>query len=250
MPTRKLRLTKSEDQENRNYLSHLEEMGIPIGCALDPPHEPNRITLEQTQYEAARIYEMPWNQVLVVVPAKMTILKSGISITDVVMITPWEDCPLELCDPEESLIYGELIGGFRHPPAVLNPSLINDLPDRPLRPRQVEGVIIAHGFPSVPRECHEETLVRVELLLTDERRKELKFDFGVRLDRRLMRNWERRKREQAERAMRTERTGLFEPKRGQPGHQKSVAPEKPSSSSDLPVSLTQPVTQQTWNQPR
>jgi hypothetical protein len=246
MPTQKLRLTKTEDQEYRHSLSMLEGMGIPIGYAVDPPHEPDRITLEQTGYELARIYELPLDEVVVVVPAKMTILKSGILITHVAMITPWEDCPLELCDPEETSYYGKLIGGFCHfQPAVLNTWLTKKIS---LRPRQVEGLIIAHGYTSVPRECHEETLVKAELLLTDERRKTLSFDFGVQLNRSVMRKCEKqRQKERRALAQSPEERGLFAPQPGQPGDQKSVSPEKPSSSSNLPRSNTQSRTQGTWN---
>jgi hypothetical protein len=249
MPKQKLRLTKAEDQENRYSLSQLEGMGIPIGCAVDPPHEPDRIMLEQTEYEVARIYELPLNEVLVVVPARMTILEPSILIMDVAMITTLEDCSLELCDPEESSYYVKLIGGLYHlPPTSLNPALTSDLR---LPCRRLEGVIIAHGYTSVPRECHDETLIRAELSLTDERRKTLSFDFGVQLNRSVMRKCEKqRQKERRALAHSPEERGLFEPKRGQPGHQKSVSPEKPSSSSNLPGSITQPGTQESWNQPR
>ncbi len=216
MPTRKSRLTKTEDQENRNSLSQLEGMGIPIGRPLDRLHEPDWITLEQTGYELAGIYELLLNEVVVVVPAKMTIQKSGILVTHIALITPWENWSLDLCDPEESLYYENLIVGFCHlPAAVLNRWLISELP---LRRRQVEGVIIAHGYTSVPRECHDQSRVTVELLLRDERRKEFSFDFKVEVDRRVTRKYEKREREY--RALpQSARGGLFEPLRAQPAEQ-------------------------------
>jgi hypothetical protein len=106
-------------------------------------------------------------------------------------------------------------------------------------------VIIAHGQSSIPSKYHDESPVTVELLLRDERRKELSFDFGVRVDRSMKHEWERRQREQLERSRWTKRTGLFGPDRRQPRDQKSVSPEKPSSSRKLAVSITQPVTQET-----
>jgi hypothetical protein len=136
-----------------------------------------------------------------------------------------------------------VIGSLYHsPPRLLNPYLKRELP---LDVRQVEGVIIAHGYSSFPSLYHDESPVTVELLLKDEHRKELSFDFGVRVDRSFKHKWERRQREQAERARWIKRTGLFGPARGQPGDQKSVSPEKPSSSRKLAVSITQPVTQET-----
>ena len=243
MPTKRSRLTKTEEQEYRTRLSWLEKMSIPIGPAGDPSPEPDRVTFEQTWDELARIYELPSGAVAVVVPAKMIVLKSGILITDVAMMTPWDDSPLDLWDPEESSDCQGVIGSLYHsPPTLLNPYLERELP---LDVRQVEGVIIAHGQSSIPSKYHDESPVTVELLLRDERRKELSFDFGVRVDRSMKHEWERRQREQLERSRWTKRTGLFGPDRRQPRDQKSVSPEKPSSSRKLAVSITQPVTQET-----
>ena len=222
MPTQRLRLNTTEDQAYRARLSRLEKLGIPVGCAVDSRHKPDRLTFEQTPYEFARIYELPSGEVAAVVPATMTVLRSGILITHVAMMTPWEDCPLDLWDPEGSPYYKDLIGGLcQFPLTVLNPWLERDVP---LRPRQVEGVIIAHGYISVPPECHDETLVTVKLFLMDERRNELSFGFGVRVDRSVMRKCERQQRERRAFAQSTKGGELFEPKRGQPGDQKSVSP--------------------------
>jgi len=94
----------------------------------------------------------------------------------------------------------------------------------PLRPRQAQGVIVAEGWTSAPPELPDETLVKMELSLLDERNNELRFNFGVRVDRSLMRKYERRQRERRERTRLTKRGGLFE--RGQLGDQKSVSPEE------------------------
>jgi hypothetical protein len=242
MPTKRSRLIKTEEQEYRTRLSWLEKMSIPIGPAGDPSPEPDRLTFEQTWDELARIYELASGAVAVVVPAKMIVLKSGILITDVAMMTPWGDL-LDLDDPEESPDYKGVIGSLYHsPPTLLNPYLERDLP---LDVRQVKGVIIAHGQSSIPSKYHDESPVTVELLLRDERREELSFDFGVRVDRSMKREYERRQREQIEHSRWTKRTGLFGPARRQPGDQKSVSPEKPSSGRKLAVSISQPVTQET-----
>lgn len=219
MPTQRLRLTRTEDQEYCARLSRLEALGIAIGCTVDRPLRPDRLAFEQTPEEFARIYELPLDEVAVVVPATMTVLKSGPLITKVAMMTPWEDELLDLWDPKESPYYSDLIGNLcQFPPTVLNSWLERTVP---LRPRKLEGVIIAHGYIRVPPECHDETLVPVQLLLEDERRDELSFEFGVRVDRSVMRKCERRQRERREFA-RSTRLGLFELKRGQLRDQKSV----------------------------
>jgi len=219
MPTQRLRLNTTEDQAYRARLSRLKNLGIPVGCAVDPRYEPGRLTFEQTESELPSIYELPLNEVAVIVPAEMTILKPGILITDSAMMSPWEEWPIDLWDDPESPYYKDLIGTlYYQPPTFLNDWLTSGVP---LRPRQVEGVIIAHGYLSVPPECHDETLVTVELLLRDERRNELSFEFGVRVNRSVMRKCERQQRERREFAPSAKRRGLFEPKGGQLRNQKS-----------------------------
>ena len=102
----------------------------------------------------------------------------------------------------------------------------NLTPEVPLRQRQVQGVIVAEGWTSVPPECHDESLVTVELLLRDERRNELCFEFGVRVDRSVKRKYERRQRERHERMRSTKGGGRYGPAGGQFGDQKSVSPEE------------------------
>jgi len=241
MPTKRSRLIKTEEQEYRTRLSQLEGMGILTGRACDLSPEPDRLTFEQTWDELAMIHVLP-SGVVVIVPAKMIVL-SGILTTDVAMKTPWDYLSLDLNDLEETPYFKDLIRGLYHfPPTLLNPYLKRELP---LDVRQVEGVIIAHGDTSVPPEYPDEKPVKVELLVRDERRNELSFDFVAKLDRSMMHKWERQRRERREHAGWINRTGLFGPARRQPGNQKSVSPEKPSCSRKLAVSITQPVTQET-----
>lgn len=222
MPTQRSRYTKTEDQAYRTRLSGLEQLGILTGRAGDPSPEPDRLTLEQTEDELASIYELPLKEVAVVVPVKMKVLRPGGSIMNFAMKTPWDDYQLELSDLKGRPYYQYLIGGLYHyPPILLNDWLTGDVP---LRPGKVEGVIIAYGYIPVPFQCHDETLVTVQLLLEDERRKELCFDFGVRVDRSVMRKCERRQRDRLARSAKG--GGLYEPKRGQPGDQKSVSRER------------------------
>ena len=163
-------------------------------------------------------------EVAVIVPAKMTILKSGILITDVAIRTPWEDWPLDLWDPEETPYYKDLIGDLCHfLPTVLNPWLERDVP---LRPRRQEGVIIAHGYIRVPPECHDETLVTVQLLLEDAGCNQLSFEFGVRVDRCVMRRCERQQRQLREFSRSVNGGDLFEPKGGRLRDPESVSRDK------------------------
>jgi len=205
MTRQKLKLT---DQECRARLLRLKQLGIPIGSAADPSPEPDRLILEQIDHEFARLYELPSGAIAVVVPARMTVLTPGMLIMDRGMTTPWDDCLLELEDPEEWESYKDVIDWLRPlSPKVLNRWLTSGIP---LRPRQLEGVILANGWREVPPRCHDETLVKVELLLWDERRNEIRVEFGVRVDRTLLRKYERQLAERRESAPLTKRRGLFE----------------------------------------
>ena len=104
--------------------------------------------------------------------------------------------------------------------------LLNDwlTSEVPLRPRQVQGVIVAEGWADVPLELQDEEHVRVELALWDQRRNEFRFHFGVRVNLSLKHKHERLQREHRERLRLTKRTGLFEG--GQLGDQESVSLEE------------------------
>ena len=230
MPVRKSRLTKIERQEYRARLLRLKGRSIPIGSADDPSPEPDRLILEQIQPGFARLYELPSGEAAVVVPARITVLTSGMVITDHEITTGLDDWPLDFSDPNEWPYYQDVIGGLLpYSPALLNDWLTSGLP---LRSRQVEGVIIANGWISVPPECHDEKLVTGELLLRDERSNEICFKFAVRVDRSLKRMYERRQRESRERLT---KRGLFGPAAGQPGNQKNALREE----RPVAVSMTQ-----------
>ena len=238
MTTQRSRLSKTEYQEYRARLLRLKQLGTPIGSADDPSPEPDRLILEQIQPAFARLYELPSGAAAVVVPARMTVLTSGILITAREMTTGLDDWPLDFSDPNEWPYYQDVIGGLLpYSPAVLNDWLTSGLP---LRPRQVEGVIIANGWISVPPECHDETLVTVKLLLWDERSNEICFEFEVRVDRSLKRMYERRQRERSELVRLTKRVGLYEPAAGQTGNQKNVSPEERQASREHDAELRRP----------
>jgi len=243
MPTQKQWLTKTERQQYQSRLTRLEQMGIPIGHAVDCPPEAERISLDQTQYEIAKLYELPWGEVAVLVPAKLTVLRSGILMTEVALKTPWDDGALELWASGDSPYYQDVIRSLYHsPPTVLNSWLE---PEVPLRPRQTEGVIIAGGYVNVPAECRDQARVKVSLLLLDERRNEFCFDFGVEVDRIFMREHERRRQQrQLKLARSTGGGGLFAPASGPPGDQKRVPRESIIKQSHASGEHDAPATQE------
>jgi len=243
MPKQRLKITKKEDQEYRTCLLRLEKMGISTGSPGNPSPELDRFVLEQISHEFARIYELPSGAVAVVAPAKLTVRISGLLFTDHALMLPWGEFPLELSNLEESPYCQELItwSPDYSPPRILN-SLLT--PEVPLRPCQVKGVIVAEGWTSVPPKCHDESLVTVELLLRDEQRNEFQFDFRARVNRSLMRQYERRQLERRERMGSTKGGGLYGPSRAHLGDQKSVSPEEainlPDASSEGDRELHRP----------
>lgn len=219
MTRQRLTLT---DQECRARLLRLEQLGITIGSAADPSPEPERLILEQIDHAYAWLFELPSNAVAVVVLARMTVLTSGMLITDFEMTTGLDDFPLDLEDPAEGLFHKDVMDCLPFSRPVLNHWLTCGIP---LRHRQVEGVILANGWSVVPPQCHDETPVRVELFLRDERRNEICVDFEVRVDRSLKRKYERKQAILRERMPRNGRGGgMYGPRAGQLGDQKNVAP--------------------------
>jgi hypothetical protein len=224
MPNQRVRLTKTEDQDYRARLLRLEQMGVAIGCVDHASPEPDRFILKQTDREFARMYELPSGEVAVVIPATLTVLISGIVITDLEMTTSLDDYPLDLSDPTEWSYYQDVIAGLpRLRPTVLNRWLTSALP---LRPCRVEGVIFANdAWDVVPPEYPDEALVEVKLFLSDERRNEKCVDFEVRLDRSLKSKYEYlRKRLEVPRLIK--RHSLFECEERPLADQTSVSPEE------------------------
>lgn len=206
MPIRSLKLSQIEAREYHARLLRLEAMGISIEGPALPAPEPDRFTLEPIQHEYARFYELPFGAVAVVAPAKLTVLTSNTLITDVEMAVPWDGSPLDLSEPEENYYHRDLMATLPFLPKVLNRLLA---PSVPLRPRQVEGVVVGHGWSVVPPECHDESLVKMTLSLRDGRRNEYRFEFGVLVDRSISRQYERLRQRAAARTTRS--AGLFAP---------------------------------------
>lgn len=213
----KMRLTKSEEQDYRVRLLLLEELGIPIGSAPDPAPEPDRLIIEQIDREFARLYELPSGEIALVATARMTIRTSGILITHREITTSLDDYPLELSDPTGWKYYQDVIDSLPYSPKNLSRWLTSSLP---LRPCQVQGVIIANGWTRVPPECRDETTVRMELFIRDERSNEIGTEFELRLDRSLKRRYESRRQRQGTTLL--NRAGLYAG--GPLGDQNRVSP--------------------------
>lgn len=180
MPIRKLRPSRAEAQEHHAGLLWLKEIGIDVECEAESSSEPGRVVLEQVNHEDAMLYQVPGGEVAVIVPAKLTVLRSGVFLTDLEMTTPWGNV-LGLLRPEACSSYYNLFFDAcpRFEPKFLNPLLTHNFP---LRPQRKEGAILATGPGFVPAQYDHLAPVEVKLFLTD-RSNELCFDFAARVGR-------------------------------------------------------------------
>ena len=252
MPTGRLRYTEAENQEYRACLRELEEMRIPIGCADDPRHERDWLTLEQIHNEDSMFYELPYGGVAVVVYAKLMVPRSGVLITDFEMTTPWDDVldlsewgtnlrgdrdfyrnrlrspgssgyPI-LSDLKKWTYWNDVVYGWpKCPPKCLNPWLTHNVP---VRRRREEGVIFATGQGSIPSQYHDEMPITVKLLLRGQGRNDLWFNFGVRVDR--IRHPKYRQLQQGSHASArlTEQVQIFKREERQLGAEPSASPQE------------------------
>jgi hypothetical protein len=213
MSYRKTKLNRTEKAESLRYLRQLLAEGVDVeipSAWIDPPPDPDRLTLEQIHHTVtASIYDLPSSAVAIVLPACMTVLKAGLLIGDVTIMTPWDDFLLELIEPGESFVNEYLMGGVLPEPS---PTILNGwLRSRvPLRPRRIEGVILAEGWTNIPAECQDEMPVTIKLSIEDERHNRLSFDFEVCIDRTLKRRYEREQKKYFQ-SIQVSEGGLFEP---------------------------------------
>lgn len=190
MPTKRLHLTKVEEIEYRFTCRQLEELGIEVGTAEDFRHERVRFTLEQGEPEFARVYDLPGGDVATVLPAKLTVLKSGVMFTDAVAVAEWDSFPLDL----EGAMENRYVDRFKRLGPSWEPIILNDfLVGRPypLQPCQWDGLIVATGWASVPAECEDGTRLRLELRLRDEEGTDFRYTFTAAVDQRFKREYER-----------------------------------------------------------
>ena len=198
-----------------------------IGSAGDSSQEHGRLTLEQIDHEPAVIYELPSGDIAVVVPVQMTVT-SRVLITELEMTTALDDLLLDLSDPEEIPYYEDLISPLPFSsPILLNKWLTHN---RALDICREEGMIVAHGWSSVPSVCQDDTPVAVELYLRDQRGYELRFGFETRVDRSVKHKYEPRMERRHESAQLELRRGL----------------RRPSSSDTQRISITHRALQRWW----
>lgn len=191
MPIRRLRLTKYELDEYRTSLLQLETLGIAIGGAGDIWPQAPRFTLEQAHFEFGRVCHLASGEIAALLPARLTVLKSGVRFTKAEMFTPWDGCELDLSDPEDSFL-ADLAGGiFASPPTILNHLLVGR--SAPLRPCEWEGVIIAVGWSEFPAAYRDGTAVTLELFLREQQSAKSRYSFHARVDRSLRRQYQRRR---------------------------------------------------------
>jgi hypothetical protein len=212
MPYRQTRFSRAENAEFVRYLRQLQAEGIDVDPSawIDPPPDPDRLALEQIcDIATATIYDLPSSAVAIVLPARMTVLKAGMLVADVAIMTPWDDFQLELVEPGEGFVNEDLMRGVLPEPlpTILNRFLRSKVP---LRPRRVEGVILAEGWTSLPTDHLDSMPVTVQLLIEDERHNKIKFEFEARVDHNLKRRYER-KQERYFESIPPSTGGLFEP---------------------------------------
>jgi hypothetical protein len=208
MPIRKSRLSKLEAKEYRSRLSKLERMGIPIERTCEPFSNNDRLDIQQSDVEFAKIYELPLSEIAVVVPARITVRIGGMLITDFEMTVPWDGCDFDLSDARESSWYQEVLRELPYfPRVVLNHWLKQDVP---LRPRQPEGFLIVHGYGVIPPSYHDDASVVVKLSLEDEQYVQHRFDFNVRVDRSMKRRYEQRAQKRIDGTALSRRGGLYD----------------------------------------
>jgi hypothetical protein len=130
-------------------------------------------------------------------------------ITDATLFPQWDDCSLDLEEPQEHQYFEEFTQDFpTYRPKILNKYLV-DCP-RPLQICQLQGLIIATGWIRVPAEYPDEKRVSFHLCLRDEQEREYDYYFYARVDRRLKIQQERKMREAAE--LVRNRVPLFDPR--------------------------------------
>lgn len=189
MPTRQRPLKKKEQSDYEATCSQLEKLGIEAKCNRIPDPKQRCFSLEPIYEEFARAHDLPDGSVAVTLPAKLTVLKSGVMFNDALVLPQWDDASLDLEEPQEHRHFAEFIRDFpRFEPTVLNKFLVGR--QLPLRPCQLEGLIIAIGWSHVPAVYQDEKRVSFKVCLTDRQEAEVRCNFIARVDRRLKLRYE------------------------------------------------------------
>jgi hypothetical protein len=187
MPVRRSRLTRKEEAQFRSSISYFKQAGIEFGSVgkrSEP--EPHRFTLQQIDPHDARVHELDAGEVVVVLPAKLTVRQAGVMIIKSEIIPEWFDWKLDLdrLEYDKALLEEVLQCSPKFQPRILNEYIVGRA--APLRCCQPEGVIIATGHSPIPTETHDEGLVTMKLWLRDETDKDFSFNFKAHVDRGIM----------------------------------------------------------------
>jgi hypothetical protein len=224
MPTRKPNLSKEEQRKFRALILRLQAAGIDTGTSGGLLPVPKTLDLRQLEYLFCRVHDLPGGRVVVILLCELMALRARAIVRDCAIWLPWGP-ELDLCDPEDTPSYNDLIRGLpKGPPDVLNRWLTGEvsLP----RGKKLTGIIIATGSIPVPAEYHDESLVDIELVASDDQGNRLEFCFKAGVDRSVKHQYERRERKRCEVAAPKKRVPIFP-------HQDA---EKPidESSPDVP----------------
>jgi hypothetical protein len=160
--------------------------------------------------EFARVFELPEEQVAVVLPAKLTVVYSGAIITEMRLKLPWSDCLLEVGDPRNHRFFPDVTQDWPGTLKILNDWLVDR--EVPLRTCQRSGLIVGTGWAPVPAAYPADREVQIELSLYDQRDNVMRFEFKARLDRRIARtSMVRRASLLRNASIASKSAGLFEP---------------------------------------
>ncbi len=111
--------------------------------------------------------------------------------------------------PDENQFFHDLTGGLpQHPPRILNDCVV-DRP-LPLRRCQLDGVIIATGWSSLPTSYRDEDLVAMRLTFVNQDGYEIECEITGRVDRSIKRKHDRRRQERSRVFRPRVGAGLFE----------------------------------------
>lgn len=208
MPTRKPKLSKEGQRKFRSLILRLQAAGVATGTSGGLLSVPKRLDLWQEEYVFSRVHDLPGEQVAVILRCELMALRAGATVRDCVISLPWGQ-ELEQCDPADIPCYDNLIQGWPEwPPTILNRWLTGEvsLP----RGKKLTGIIIAIGWTSVPAEYPGESLVNIEVVLSDDQGYPLELIFKAGVDRRRKREYERRELERRKVAASTKRVPIFQ----------------------------------------
>ena len=239
MPRTRSRISARETTECRDRLLRLEQIGIATGDARNLSSKPGRLILEQIDPEFARVYDLPSGEVVVVVPAKLTVLESGVMIINQQMTTPRDEYVLDLSDPREHEhpSFQDLTQGLpAYPQFILNDFLVER--SAPLGRGQLRGVIFATGWSSDPATYCEGPFLTMDLSLRDEQGNETYCKFRGEVDRHFRLKYERQQQERRLLMPLGKREGLYST-RIRAGDQTRISP-KPNVSATSNAQISRP----------